>query len=181
MSPIKRPRFGGVFLFLPFLKYSHAQAFAVPFVSSMQNYTTTTQKPFTGLYRGFSVDLPYFSAYNTAAAQAAYTPPAPRRRAYRQALHLHRYQIPLPHRTLYRARQPPIIIRYIRVHGCAPVVDSCQTVQHTTDHASPAACSLAPGQLGTLHPEGSPAAAAEGGRNHWWLVAALLFGLSPDS
>ena len=41
------------------------------------NYTTTTPKPFTGLYRGFSVDFPYFSAYNTAAAQAAYTTAAP--------------------------------------------------------------------------------------------------------
>jgi hypothetical protein len=40
-------------------------------------YTTTTPKPFTGLYRGFSVDFPYFSAYNTAAAQAAYTTAAP--------------------------------------------------------------------------------------------------------
>ena len=36
---------------------------------------------------------------------------------------LHRYQIQPPRRTLYRAAQPPIIIRYIRV-------------QHTADHAS---------------------------------------------
>nr|DAE79523.1 MAG TPA: hypothetical protein [Caudoviricetes sp.] len=54
------------------------------------NYTASTAKPFTGLYRGFSVDLPYFSAHNTAATQAAYIPPAPRWRAYRQAQHLHR-------------------------------------------------------------------------------------------
>lgn len=31
-----------------------------------------------------------------------------------------------------------IIIRYIRVHGCVPVMDPCQTGQHTADHASPA-------------------------------------------
>ena len=32
----------------------------------------------------------------------------------------------------------PIIIMYIRAHRCPPVMDSCQTVQHITDHASPA-------------------------------------------
>jgi hypothetical protein len=52
-------------------------------------YTVKTPKPFTGLYSGVSVDLPYSSAHNTANTQAAYTPPATRRRAYRQALHLH--------------------------------------------------------------------------------------------
>ena len=82
------------------------------------NYTAKTQKPFTGLYSGVSVDLRYSSAHNTADTQAAYAQPAPRWRAYRQALHLHRYQIPPPRRTLYRAGQPPIIIRYIRVRPC---------------------------------------------------------------
>ena len=37
----------------------------------------------------------------------------------------------------------PIIIRYIRVQGCAPVIDPCQTVQHIADHASPAGSSPA--------------------------------------
>ena len=37
----------------------------------------------------------------------------------------------------------PIIIRYIRVQRCAPVMDPCQTVQHIADHASPAAGVLA--------------------------------------
>ena len=32
----------------------------------------------------------------------------------------------------------PIIIRYIRAQGCAPVMHLCQTVQHIADHASPA-------------------------------------------
>lgn len=36
-------------------------------------------------------------------------------------------------------RSCPIIIRYIRMQRCAPVMDLCQTVQHITDHASPAA------------------------------------------
>lgn len=117
------------------------------------NYTTTAPKPFTGLYRGFSVDLPYFSAYNTAAAQAAYTPPAPRRRAYHQAQHLHRYQIPPTHWTLYRATQPPIIIRYIKVQWCVPVMDPCPAVQHSTDYSAGGgsvhpACIRCMGQLG---------------------------------
>lgn len=30
----------------------------------------------------------------------------------------------------------PIIIMYIRVQRCAPVIDSCQAVQHSADHAS---------------------------------------------
>lgn len=96
-------------------------------------YTAKTPKPFTGLYRGISVDLTHSSAHNTAATQTAYTPLAPRWRAYRQALHLHRYQIPPPRRTLYRAEQPPIIIRYIRGRRC---IDLCQAIQHSADHAS---------------------------------------------
>lgn len=82
-------------------------------------FTAQTQKPFTRLYSSVPVDLPYSSAHNTAATQAAYIPPAPRRRAYYQVLHLHRYQIPPPRRTLCRSAQPPIIIRYIRVRRCA--------------------------------------------------------------
>lgn len=39
------------------------------------------------------------------------------------------------HRTLYRAEQPPIIIKYIRGRRC---IDLCQAIQHSADHASPA-------------------------------------------
>lgn len=104
---------------------------------------TSNAKAFTGLYSGFSVDLLHSSAHNTAVTQAAYAPTAPRWRAYHQAQHPHRYQIPPPHRTLYRAGQPPIIIRYIRVQGCAPVMDPCPAVQYSADHASGG---------GSLHP-----------------------------
>ena len=68
----------------------------------------------------------------------------------------------------------PIIIRYIRVQGCAPVMDSCQAVQHTTDHASPAACSLAPGQPGTLYPAEQSSSRGRGGRR------GTTGGLSPQ-
>ncbi len=71
------------------------------------NYTPKTPKPFAELYSGVSVDLPYSSTHNIAATQTAYAPPAPRWRAYRQALHLRRYQTPPPLRTLYRSTQPP--------------------------------------------------------------------------
>lgn len=64
------------------------------------NYTATTSKAFTGLCSGLSADLPYSSAHGTAYTRAAYIPPVPRR-------------------TLCRQAQPPIIIRYIRVQGCA--------------------------------------------------------------
>lgn len=87
------------------------------------NYTARTPKSFTRLYRGFSVDLPYPSAHNTENTQAACTPPATRWRAYRQVQPLHRYQIPPPRRTLYRAGQPPY---YNKVYKSAPpVMDTC--------------------------------------------------------
>lgn len=85
------------------------------------NYTIQTQKQFTELYSGVSVDLLYSSTHNTAAAQTAYTPPASRRRAYRQAPHLHRYQIPPTGRTMYRAGQPPYynkVYKGAAVHPC---------------------------------------------------------------
>lgn len=51
-----------------------------------------------------------------------------------------------PRRTLYSLAQPPIIIRYIRVQGCAAVMDPCQTVQHIADHDSPAGSASPPVQ-----------------------------------
>lgn len=67
----------------------------------------------------------------------------------------------------------PIIIRYIRVQRCAPVMDPCQTVQRIAGHASPAGsryfprpavCSLAPGQPDKLHPAGQSSSRKRGGR-----------------
>lgn len=55
------------------------------------SYITHAAKQRTGLHSGVSVNLTHSSAHNTAATQAAYTPPVPRWRAYRQALHLHQY------------------------------------------------------------------------------------------
>lgn len=124
------------------------------------NYTIQTQKSFTELYSGVSVDLLYSSIRNTADTQADYTPPAQRRKAYHQAQHLHRYQIPPPRRTLYRSAQPPYYkIMYIKAQRRAPVMDPCQTVRHITDHASPAGS--APTVCGSLA-SAAPGAPAEG-------------------
>lgn len=75
----------------------------------------------------------------------------------------------------------PIIIRYIRAQRCAPVVDPCPAVQHSADHASPAAVSIlptpggdlapvsgqgAPSQPGTLHPAGQSSSRGTAARNH---------------
>ena len=159
------------------------------------NYTAHVTKQRTGLYRRFSGYLPRSTAYNTRQTKADITPPVPRWRAYRQALHLNRYKIQPPRRTLYRARQPPIIIRYIRVQQCAPVVNPCQTAHHNADHASPAgsrcfprpaACNLAPVSSqgapdwpGTLHPAGQ--SSGKGAAEPLTATAVSLFGLSPDS
>lgn len=90
-----QPRSGGAFLlpcidtvqgfYFALQRISHAQAFTAAFIPSMQFYTTKTSKSFTGLYSGFSVDLPHSSARNTAATQAAYAPLAPRRTLYSSA------------------------------------------------------------------------------------------------
>lgn len=60
MSPIKRPRFGGVFLFCPFEiqpRTSVCSAFCVVHAK----FTTSDAKSFTGLCRSFSGYLPHFA------------------------------------------------------------------------------------------------------------------------
>lgn len=47
--------------------------------------TAHAAKRITGLYRGFSCDLPHFTAANTRPTQAAIIPPVPRRTLYRPA------------------------------------------------------------------------------------------------
>lgn len=105
----------------------------------MQLYIPAT-KQHTGLCRGILYNLTDSTAHDIRSAQAAIMPPAPRR-------------------TLYRSAQPPIIIMYIRGQGCAPVMDPCQTVQHTADHASPAGS--APTVCGSLA-SAAPGAPADG-------------------
>lgn len=163
------------------------------------NYAAHAAKRLTGLYRGFSCDLSHSTATNTRPTQAAIIPPAPRWSAHTHRDAPHRYQIPPPRRTLYSSAQPPIIIRYIRVRRCAPVMDSCQTVQYITDHASPAgsrcfsrpaAGGLAPGQWSRLYrlapgravilaPSTRRAVQRRAARNHWRLSPQLFSGFRP--
>lgn len=118
MSPIKRPRFGAVFLF-SLLQYSHAQAFAVPFVSSMQIIPPQTQNRLQGFTGAFPTIRPILRLLFCGASGYA-VQPARRWRVYKQAQHLHRYQIPTPRQTLYRSAQPPYYNKvYIRVQRCA--------------------------------------------------------------
>ena len=110
-------RHGAGLLFLPI--YNTATYKRLQLILSRPcNYTVQTEKPFTGLYSGVSVDLTYSSPHNAASTQAGYTPPAPRRRAYRQSQRL----APIPDTTVTPGRctgqhSRPIIIRYIR--GCS--------------------------------------------------------------
>jgi hypothetical protein len=149
----------------------------------MSYNTAHAAKRITGLYRGFSCDLPHFTAANTRPTQAAIIPPVQRWSVSQRRSTSSAYQIPdaTPGRwTAQHSR--PIIIMYIRVQRCAPVMDPCQTVQHIADHASPAAFNLVLGQSGTLHPAGqSSSRSAAGGAEPLTATAAALFGLSPDS
>lgn len=97
--------------------------------------TKTVYRALQGLFLGF---VPFYrrkyqtdtSGYNTACATLERLP-APGRLA------------PIQDTTVTPGRYTgqhsrPIIIRYIRVQRCAPVMDPCQTAQHIADHASPA-------------------------------------------
>lgn len=209
MSPIKRPRFGGVFLFCPFEiqpRTSVCSAFCVVHAK----FTTSDAKSFTGLCRSFSGYLPHFApvirlrillcctsckALEDIQASAA-PPPIPDTTATPDAA---QDRAAAYYNNIYRG-----------VCRCVPVMDPCQAVQHIADHASsagsaPIMCGVlthcqhyrpgaptegvsvstctwsarrrldtsharrfavwhwvngqsAQGQLGTLHPAGSPAA-----------------------
>ena len=137
MSPIKRPRFGGVFLFCPFEiqpRTSVCSAFCVVHAK----FTTSDAKSFTGLCRSFSGYLPHFapvirlrillcctSCKALEDIQASAAPP------------------PIPDTTATPdAAQDRAAAYYNNIYRgacrCVPVMDSCQTARHNADHASPA-------------------------------------------
>ena len=115
------------------------------------SYTTHTVKQRTGLYRRFSCNLPHSTAANNRPTQADIILPAPR---WSVSQRPNSAQIPDTTATPGRCTGQhirPIIIRYIRVQGCAPVMDPCQTVQHITDHASPVGSRYLPRLALTWH------------------------------
>lgn len=119
---------GARLLFCPATMQPHKRLHCV--LCRLCSYTTNAAKQCTGLCRGFSCDCTSSTAYDTRPAKADITPPAPRWSVSQRRSVSSAYQIPPPRRTLYRPAQPPY---YNKVYKGA-------------DHASPAACDLAPGQ-----------------------------------
>lgn len=161
------------------------------------NYTTTTPKPFTGLYRGFSVDLPYSSAHNTAVTQAACAAPEDIPSSAAPP------QIPDTTTTLdavqgrAAAYYNKVYIRVRFCYGSMPDGASFEGSVSPPVQGQPGGVSmlLTPGGLrsgtgstvishkASLEPStrrNSPVA-GRAARNHWRLVAASLFGLSADN
>lgn len=118
------------------LQCSHIQAFTARFATSMQLYRPhrkTAHRALQGSFRRFDpLHRPRHqtetNGYNTACTTLEHT------RARTPCTDT-RYQRHAGRCT--GQHSSPIIIRYIRVHGCAPVMDSCQTVQRIEDHSSP--------------------------------------------
>lgn len=137
MSPIKRPRFGGVFLFCPFEiqpRTSVCSAFCVVHAK----FTTSDAKSFTGLCRSFSGYLPHFApvirlrillcctsckALEDIQASAA-PPPIPDTTATPDAA---QDRAAAYYNNIYRG-----------VCRMRPCYGPCQAVQHIADHASSA-------------------------------------------
>ena len=103
------------------------------------SYTANAIKQRTELYSGVSCDCSYSAANDTRPIQSTITQLAPRWSVSQRPEALRR--IPditaTPGRCTGQHRRP-IIIRYISVRRCVPVMDPCQTAQQIEDHASPA-------------------------------------------
>lgn len=142
---------GAGLLFCPAAIQPHTSVYSV-FCAVNANYTANDAKRRTGLYSGFSCNYANSTAHNTRQTQAAIIPPAPRLSVSQRRSTSSTYQIPTTRRTLHRSAQPPY---YNKVYKSAEV-------QHTADHASPAACNLAPSTR-----RGSPATGTgRAARNH---------------
>lgn len=171
-----------------------SQQFTAIFLPSMQFIQPQRKNRLQGFTVAFPLICP-IPAHNTAATQAACAPPAQRWRAYRQAQHLHQYQIPPPRRTLYRPAQPPY---YNKVYKGAPLLwiharrcSITQTMPAATGQCIRlASCTGSARRLAIWRRvclahstrRGSPVAGgAAGGAEPLAATAASLFGLSPDS
>lgn len=90
--------------------------------------------------QGFTVAFPLICSIPAHAIQQSHKPPIHRLRSAGG----HTVKCCTSTNTRYHrhagrctgATCPPTIIMYIRVQRCAPVVDLCQAVQHSADHAS---------------------------------------------
>lgn len=138
----------GAGLLLFHVAYSHAQAFTARFAPSMQLYRPRHKTAHRALQWSFlrfcTPSRPRYQndtiGYNTTCAML-------------ERLHTSRHDQPIPDITATPGRctgqhRRPIIIRYISVRRCVPVMDPCQTAQQIADHASPAGS--APAVCGSL-------------------------------
>lgn len=139
---------GARLLFCPDAMQPRASVYSA-FCTVYAVYTTHAVKQRTGLYNGFSCNFTHSTAHDTKPTQQAIAQPATRWSAYQRPDALHRYQIPPPHRALYRSAQQPY---YNKVYKGATV------------------------QPGTIHPAGqSSSSGAAGGAEPLAALAASLF------
>ena len=119
-------------------RISHAQAFTAAFLPSMQFIRSKRQNRL----QGFTAEFLLICHIPAHTIQQTHKPPIHRLRhagghtVKRCTSTDTRYRRHAGRCTGQRSRS--IIIMYIRVQGCAPVVDPCQTVQQIADRASPA-------------------------------------------
>lgn len=150
--------------------------------------------------QGFTAAFPFIYPIPAHTIQQPHKPPIRRLRSARghtvKRCTSTNTRIPPPRRTLYRAGQPPIIIRYIRVQRCISVIDPCPAVYHSADHASGdgsvhPACIRCKGQPGglrsgtgqqsgrTLHPTGQSSSRGAAGGTTGGLSPLLFSGCRP--
>lgn len=114
-------------------RMSRIQAFAAPFVPSMQLYCLhykTARKALQWHFQLFAV----FCCCCVAGASGYSVQPAQRWRAYQRTKHLYRYQIPPPRRTPCRSAQPPY---YNKVYKGAAVRPCYRSMPESAAHRRP--------------------------------------------
>lgn len=165
------------------LQYSLMQAFTTRFTQSIQSYRPfrkTTHRALQGRFRQFAL----FCRRCVAGTSAYTAPPAPRWSTHTRPDSLHRYQIPAPHRTLYRSAQQPYYNKVYKGAAAPPCYGSMPDGAAYHKPCQPGGVSVLPtvsGQgapAGTLHPAGQ---SSSRGAESLMATAVSLFGLSPDS
>ena len=158
------------------------------------SYTANTSKQHTELYMGFSCDYTRSTDHDTRPAQAVIIPLAQSWSVSQRRSTSSTYQIPATRRTLYRPAQPRY---YNNVYKGAAVCHCYGSMPNGAAYrrpCEPGGVSMLPtpgglqsgtGQQSARHPPPGGAVqqqrARRATRNHWRLVAASFFGLSPDS
>lgn len=190
-----QPRSGGDFLFalhlLRMQGFYFCPAAIQPHISVYSGlssvdaiYKAKTKNRSLGFAWAFPLICPIPAHNNTADTQAAYTPPAPRWRAYRQAQHLQH----IPDTTATPdAVQGCAATYYNKVYKGAAVRTCYRSISSGAAHrrpCQPGGLRSGTGQQSgrTLHPVGqSSDKSTAGGAEPLAATAASLFGLSPDS